>query len=466
MPITYEPSTNPNEAPLPDELQLRPRQWSGRGKLLLGAVSALVLAGIIGLLSARPAPSQSVRFPDGSVVSLEAVTFGMEQKTTGTLLQRLLRAVAPNQLKGLTGAREYEGSAPGELTFWARHFLSPAQLAAPSPAQIVTVPQDEAGNFGPSVNGQGLGDYNERYVCSSFPRRGRTIRLQFFERVDAPGGSGDPTWKPLGEFTVPNPAPSSYPAWSAPALPVKAAADSVELELSEFTQGMRPKDTWLNPGPGENYFLAKYQLRERGKPTEAWTAELRSFQDATGNNWSVHSSGTTSQGGGAYEAYFTGPISPGEAVLQAQAYLWPTAKGPIPSRDRWTIRDIPIPAKGRTLALLRRQEVLGVPLELTAIYGVGAKLPVGFVTPDHRPRVILRSPASMPEELRSLLVSAVDDRGRPVDLNFDASSSDGTRKLEVFRVEAPPGARSISLVYALIRRRGLSLRVPVKHVGK
>ena len=465
MPITYESSANPNEAPLPDELRVRPRQWSRRGKLFLVAVSALVLVGIIGLLSARPAPSQGVRFPDGSVVSLEAVTFGVEQKTTGTLLQRLLRAIAPNQLKGVTGAREYEGSAPGELTFWTWHVLSPAQLTAPSHTQVVAVPQDEAGNFGARVDGQGVGDYTERYACSSFPRRGRTIRLQFFERVDAAGG-GDPTWKPLGEFTVPNPSPGGYPVWSAPALPVKASAAGVELELAEFTAGVHPKDTWLSPGPGEGYFLAKYRLRERGQPTEAWTAELRSFQDATGNSWSIHSSGTTTKGGGAYEAFFTGPITPDEAALQAQAYLWPTAKGPIPSQDRWAIRNIPLPAKGRTVALLRRQEVHGVPLELTAIYGAGAKLPVGFVTPDHRPRVLLRSPASMPDDLRSLLVSAVDDRGRTVDLHFDASSSDGTRKLEVFSVDAPPGARSLHLVYAIVRRRGLSLRVPVKYTGR
>jgi hypothetical protein len=104
-------------------------------------------------------------------------------------------------------------------------------------------------------------------------------------------------------------------------------------------------------------------------------------------------------------------------------------------------------------------------LELSAIYGARAKLrgDLGFVTPGGSPRLTFISPASMPEGTRGMVVSTTDDRGRPVTLERHASRNDGKQVLAVYAVKAQPGARRIHLVYAIVRRHELSLRVPVKY---
>jgi hypothetical protein len=169
-----------------------------------------------------------------------------------------------------------------------------------------------------------------------------------------------------------------------------------------------------------------------------------------GNSWTISSSASTSNTPGAHELFFVGPKLPSERAVQMEIYLWPTETGPIAPDQRWTVRDIPLPAPGQQRSLRRRGQVRGVPLELNAIYGAGAKR-IGnlrFVTPDGSPRLTLIFPASMPEGTRGMVVSSTDDRGRPVTLELHASRNDGKQVLEVYAVKAQPGARRIHLVYA------------------
>jgi hypothetical protein len=461
MPITYAPDAQPTPEP-PDEIRVRPQGWSRKTGLLLAAAGLLPLLGLAALMLAPPEAPQRLTMPDGSVFTLEAVTYGFERKVTGTPWQRLVRAVLPPAMKDASGARVFAGDTGGVLTFWTSQPVDPIG-GTPGYEQIQAVPVDENDASGPPAQRQGLGSGVERFVCDTFPRRGKVVRLKFYQRVDQPAGG--PTWTFLGELSTPNPEPGPHPVWTAPTLPVRANVGPVQLEFSELTEGVKPEGMYLSPSPLESYWRMAYRIREGGKMTDAWSAEIHSLRDATGTVWPIRSSGTSSTTPGAYVAHVTGPAGSKEAAIQASIYVWPTPSGRLAPQDLWTVRRIPLPARGRQERLDRGGQVHDVSLALDAVYGPKAKLPadIGFVIPDQWPRLALRLPPSMPDGWRGLVVRATDDRGRPVVVESSASTSNGTRALYLFTLKPEPGARSFDLTYAVVRRQEVEVVLPVGH---
>src|SRR5206468_9003664 len=54
---------------------------------------------------------------DGSVMTLEAVTFGRQERLSGSLIQQALYSLLPPSMKDRSGCRVYRGTTPGVLMF-------------------------------------------------------------------------------------------------------------------------------------------------------------------------------------------------------------------------------------------------------------------------------------------------------------------------------------------------------------
>src|SRR4051794_2820498 len=91
-----------------------------KSRQLLTAASAaalLVALGAVLWLGTRQPSASSCRLPDGSVLTLEAITYGPQEVVRGSGLQRLLYAVLPAQTKQSSGCRVYRSGAPDVLAF-------------------------------------------------------------------------------------------------------------------------------------------------------------------------------------------------------------------------------------------------------------------------------------------------------------------------------------------------------------
>ena len=130
-----------------------PEQKARRRRLswIAGAGIALVLVLLVALsLAARRPPQRRVRLADGSTVTVQAVTWGTEERVVGSPLQTLLYRLLPAPRNEWSGARAYRGSGPGTLTFW----VTRAGAGSLMPTDLEATVFDEHGNESSAVRPQ------------------------------------------------------------------------------------------------------------------------------------------------------------------------------------------------------------------------------------------------------------------------------------------------------------------------
>src|SRR5438046_378296 len=107
-----------------------------RSKRLLGlslAALAVVLGGAFWLMVAALSdpPPQRLRLPDGSIVTLEAVTYGKQKVLRGAWWRKLYYWILPDAQKDRAGCRVFTGFRDGALTFHTYNLWSkPGQRLA------------------------------------------------------------------------------------------------------------------------------------------------------------------------------------------------------------------------------------------------------------------------------------------------------------------------------------------------
>lgn len=439
-----------------------PEQKARRRRLswIAGAGVALVLVLLVALsLAARRPPQRRGRLTDGSTVTVQAVTWGTEERVVGSPLQTLLYRLLPTPQNEWSGARAYRGGAPRTLTFWVTRQGAGSLM----PTDLEATTFDEHGNESSAVQPQGLGNGLERWEFRAFPRRGRITGLRFYQRLSPnPQQSGAPgsSWARVGEITAPNPTPGPHPQWTPPPLPVTVSAGDVQVTLTRLEAGVDPESTFLSPGPAEVYCRASFDIRRHGKRTREWSTYIQSISDATGNTWNIGSTAFSE-----VALLFPSPPWPGEEAWKLRVQLTRNSSAKFAADELWQVDRIPIPGPGRGVPLARQATVQGVALELVGIYGMGAPMPEGFefTGPEKIPVLLLRVQGSSPRDLARTFIRARDDRGREVRVNMTASTSDERESRELLRVEAAPDAKWFEFTYAVHRVRYVEILAPKVH---
>ncbi len=329
--------------------------------VLLPVALAILLAAILAVvLLSKPPARRSVQLPDGTVLTLEALTYGEKHQYGGSPSPfSLLREIFPLLPRRPSGSHNTDRPA---VVYWLtrRDPKSGAYLDLDwGPAVIV---DDHGCTFHDStercVSGPGWSasgrpmpkaPAGSQYVLArgtfrSFPRRDRRLKLRLFDRQG----------KVLAEFTPANPAYQKYPTWTPEALPATRPMGDATVTLvsfnnhSEVRQDEGLQFEALAPVPN-------FQIAQGGHRTDDWHLKLMRLLDATGNSVSSEPPGLCTH----------------ESAWRLHAEFLRRPQAAFAAEEVWAIPRLAIPEPGTVKRLFLSNTVQGVRLALCAIAGPG-----------------------------------------------------------------------------------------------
>jgi hypothetical protein len=419
---------------------------------VLIALSLLALGtGLASLawLGTVPPPVQTRRLPDGSILELQGATYGTGEAVRGSGWQKVLYALLPPARKHQARVTVLRGERPGQVTF---HFRTDRPGTAPrhSLGLLYASVFDEHGCEVSSWRWEEQHP-TEQLSFPVFPRRARTVGLRLYKLKGV-------RWTLLAEFRVSNPRPGPYPIWSPPPLPLSQpmgedpGGGRPAVTLTELTAN-REENLGFGMWPGKVYWRAIFRVTRDGKPTRDWTLSALTFTDPTGNTWEPGAQ-DYSQRGDEIHANFSAPLWADETAWKLKAEFSRTGSAAFGPDELWTVRDLPVPRRGKVIPLRRRAFVQGVPLEVVSIAGAYAEdewFP--GLSPSPYPWVGIRRPDPMPPNAYWTIVRLTDQEGRELKWKPAASIGSPKRMEELLAVHILPGTRRINLTLAVHKGR-------------
>jgi hypothetical protein len=269
-------------------------------------------------------PANSVKLPDGSRLTLSGVSVGPNSTHFyGTYLQRVAEKVSALFGKTSPPGIRYTAGAGNEtnVVFW---FRLQGKAAAAAPLRFVLV--DEGGasvlvRYPASVHALPTGGAAVYFSQLPWPRRSRTLTVRVFD------GSSAREQKLLGELRVKNPAPQSYPEWTADPLPISRRHGDAAFTLERFV--LRPKPIFQRlHGTNVKDLLASATFRVVGDSsagTNGWILWQARVSDATGNSH-LWGSGQSKTVEGRLSLHDQGVPWLGEKVYKVET-LWFPVRG-------------------------------------------------------------------------------------------------------------------------------------------
>lgn len=340
--------------------QSKPKSISP-GLILSGLVATAVLIGVLILSRKNPSATdvgQIRHLPDGSTLRLDRAVFTATNYSysyqRGNKLVRLIAPILPqtfrNRLNLSSGSFGFghdgntnlfvisiNRSSPGKRNFFSSSIARVRVLDAEGNVYDTCWGANTLGMQGETIHG---------WQIRSFPRRNRTITLQFF--ADLPGD----IWTNAAQFQIPNPAYADYAQWIPEPWPTTKTNASLAVTLQEFVSGERMSGRRAR---GDDTTAARktrllFSFAQDGKPSNDWRVRKLTLTDATGNHWApfldfVEKDFNWAQGG---EVEFFGALWRGENAWKLNAELVRT--GGFHSEDLWEV-PIPLPAVGSVATL-------------------------------------------------------------------------------------------------------------------
>ncbi len=139
-------------------------------------------------------------------------------------------------------------------------------------------------------NSQGMHRGELSLNLTEFPRRGKHIYIRLFAKQQT---------RPFAEYVVPNPTQGSFPTWKPESLPITKRDGDLAFTLTSIAQGdyMQRLLPWQSmtaipirsavpPLASEDEPLncMRFDVSDKGKPTQLWEPQRAVFFDATGNS--------------------------------------------------------------------------------------------------------------------------------------------------------------------------------------
>ncbi|HWH71827.1 MAG TPA: hypothetical protein VNT26_20865, partial [Candidatus Sulfotelmatobacter sp.] len=300
----------------------------------------------------KPVASGSLALPDGSLATIQAVTYGTNH-VVGTPLARLVARLPATPQRLLTrffGSRvlpRQSASSPNPaLIVWLDRATNCA--AKPVPGGYCEVFLSDASGF---VSGEaaqmmsGFWNSPEQLRFGAIPRRDRTIALNFFYHY--PTGAVHH----CGSLPLANPVYGSFPQWQPQSLPATRQSGDVVVTLEQFSTGhnSHTSHSSLSDGRqliefgtnyvnGRNTSVCILHSRSLSDTNQVWQVTSEELSDATGNQIRNTSFGW----GGTEQDYIT--FEPG---LWTNELAWKLkceikrAKGFVP-RELFVLKDVPL----------------------------------------------------------------------------------------------------------------------------
>jgi len=427
--------------------------------LILAVLVATVLVLSAGWLFSPP-PKQTQRLPDGSLLTLEAVTLDQQVEVVqGNRLQSILFPVLPAPVKEHLDwkVRSHRSMQPGVLTFWtSRRSLTPDSGWFSSRRRAVAIDEHgceaEAGVFPRSFT-PNAPVVDEFWEASDFPRRGNRVGLRIYTLQP------DGRWTRSAEFTAPNPAHGPYPQWKPEPLPAAHRSGDLAVTLTSLMTGLAPKEPWRAARPDEiSQTMATFRIKQGGVPTTRWHTGMPRVYDATGNSWPP-ASGARYEGD-ELRVTFPGRLSPDEPAFKLSVPFERTF-GPLPSfppGELWNTGSLTLPPSGTARASTVSGTRRGTQLRLlrldrkqTLLFGRRVDMLTAQVRVD-----------GLRVGTRPTLIRALDERGRAAELQGHNMRG----AVRYYHLVPPPGAKRLELTFVLFNPDPRSFEWTVKPIQR
>jgi len=381
------------------------------GLLVLGLVIFLLWNGDKGDIG-RP-----VTLRDGSTITLLSVSYGTNHAPVDGAKERFIQLLPKRlaQLFGFPALRSMQTKEP-TLGICLRRVGGP-----PNPPWLEMSLVDENGFESPvpsfyscdtkTPTGATLIDR----AFTTFPRRGRTIRLRMSER--------GANWQrvELAEFTFANPVSGPWPEWKPEAFPVVRSDGDLELALTNVITGFSDFHDGQPAKRGDRVTTeARFRVRQNGKPSDGWSAESVEMSDETGNQL-VQNSWSSSARDGNYVLSYSPSLWPDEPAWKMRFEFSRTAYGEFAPEELWTIKGIAIPDSNSVTQVSLSTNLMGVTVHLVGLRGEFGRYTNTSGAFSGSSLDITNS--QLPKGMRLAVVKVTDNLGRNVE-SRGASRSD------------------------------------------
>jgi hypothetical protein len=340
-------------------------------------VAILVLACGVLLLIRRPAPpAPTVTLPDGSRITLVAVTCGTNH-VVGPLLGRLA-ARLPVKIRDFLvqqGGERFSFTSMQtpvwQMRIWYSVSALPGITAAPGQSYTTHLAGTDGFVSGEEAHMWATGSPNS-VGFSAWPQRSCEIELRICKHAENIRGP-----EHVGSLRFQNPAFKPYPQWVPESLPVTKTVNGLDVTLDKFSTGhgnnrsvgqdlkgrvgieYSPR---LPDGPNNSAFEVRF--RSPGNTNESWTVSKARLSDATGN--SVASTGSNQSLLGDRQVFsFSPSLWPDESAWRLEVEAKRT-KG-FADSELVVFKGVPLPAIGQTNSHLLRQSVGGIQITLDRV---------------------------------------------------------------------------------------------------
>ena len=313
------------------------KEWV-RAVRILGAFVLLLMAAalVIAIVKHRPT-RHSVSLPDGTVIRLEAVTYGKVHKfSTAKPWQNWLRQHAPFARRflptgnGITSSTTTQNDA---LVFWVSHF-DPRTGVHTNDWNGVDI-QDRHGcrfrvqGWGTSYDGKMSVSH---FTAEAFPRR--EAKFSIYVRTD---GAHE------AQFEIENPARGPFPEWAVEELPATRNDAGLLITLNRLR--LRGSTT--------PYVSTEFTVRQNGEPTKDWDDKRVQLFDATGNmGWNF--------------------LCTNEPAWKVSARFYRVAGAQFAEEEVWRLPKMRMPTNGEGITVNQSMTLNGVQLKLLAFAGAGS----------------------------------------------------------------------------------------------
>ncbi len=419
----------------------------------------------------RPRSVQTWRLPDGSEVSLAAVTYGQKHRVRyDDRWQDVLSPLLPDKVQSRFGSRVamHTSSAPNAVVVWIWHKQIPSATLAMGGGtqpdyQLATV--DENGlesemRYGPNCNYYlpKTGNTLSGWELEEYPRRSKQIGI----RIYATGSTG--SYALAAEFKVRNGSLIDQTNWLAEQLPATRKTNGIEISLVKLETGLTESDVGFGSGgrDAKAFTRGVFTIRDQGKTTEDWrvaqitaSADSGEVRPVLGNSgsWRDHK----------YLFNFTGALWLEEPAWKLKVEV--SRNAGFPPSELWTIKGVAVPASKKINEMLVQTNMYGEEIEFLGLSSPLAKLPQDWTETQPEANLHARTAYPLSGE-RLTLVEVRDDQGRKLETGgFAISNNTGGRGATVrqtdygFAVKIPEGAKSLDVTFAFSQSRDVEFLV-------
>jgi hypothetical protein len=300
-------------------------------KLLLGmavlAFLLLLLASVL-LLAEYQKKSFSLRLKDGTLVELEAITYGTNHIVWhGTLFQKMLRWVPKDTLS----KRFFNGLAQGKLDTPTNSIVAWLHISGSSKRLRAGITDTNGfGAFQSGLDSPGKSSLHP-IVLKEWPREAPEIAITFFEELGRAA-------RPVGRLAFKNPQRQSNAPFTAEAIPAKQKNGDLDLTLVSLE--VLPKTEAFETWAGYRWACrARFQVAEGGIPNRDWEIHSIWLVDSGGNR--RRATGPRAWKGESFEI-FSDPLWLYNPVWKVEAELTRTAN--FRQEETVTFTDVPMPS--------------------------------------------------------------------------------------------------------------------------